>query len=48
MAKSKRVEFKSTDGITLRRDFYQAMGDKRPIAWHGEDGFEPIAIGAAA
>jgi hypothetical protein len=31
MAKSKRVEFKTTDGITLRGDFYQAKGDKRPI-----------------
>ena len=31
MAKSKRVEFKATDGITLRGDFYQAKGDKRPI-----------------
>jgi hypothetical protein len=48
MAKSKRVEFKTMDGITLRGDFYQAMGDKRPIAWCGENGFEPIAIGAAA
>jgi hypothetical protein len=48
MAESKGVEFKTTDGITLRRDFYQAMGDKRPIAWRGENGFEPIAIGAAA
>ena len=31
MAKSKRVEFKTTDGITLRGHFYQAKGDKRPI-----------------
>jgi hypothetical protein len=31
MAKSKRVEFETTDGITLRGDFYQAKDDKRPV-----------------
>ena len=31
MAKSKRVEFKTSEGIILRGDFYQANGDKRPI-----------------
>jgi hypothetical protein len=31
MAKSKGVEFKTTDGITLRVDFFQAKGNERPI-----------------
>jgi hypothetical protein len=31
MERSKRVEFKTTNGITLRGDSYQARGDKRPI-----------------
>jgi hypothetical protein len=31
VTKSKRVEFKTTDGITLRGDFCRTKGDKRPI-----------------
>jgi len=31
MAKSKRVEFRTTDGTTLRGDFFQAKGDERPM-----------------
>jgi hypothetical protein len=31
MAKSKRVEFKTSEGIILRGDFYQAKDDKRPV-----------------